>query len=184
MVNREISLRNNYNACLDFFNNVKSNTYIKLSDIAKHHNIGKASLTELVKLGYAEKISNGLYKWLFKNEEGEDIPLSKEHVILVLDSLRIKAQNYRAEKLEESMCEEVEDCWDPVEEEVKETITEEIEDEIVQTTTCSKTSRDYAFEIMRWLIENKSVELEKAPSTAVSLLDTLYLKLGYEEDNN
>jgi hypothetical protein len=49
---------------------------------------------------------------------------------------------------------------------------------------CSSERKNDAFEIMKLLIENKSVELEKAPSTSISLVDSLYLKLGYEKDNN
>lgn len=177
---RKKTVDNSYDACLELYTAIKNKIYVSLDEIANNHKISKSLFATLRREGIIKKQCNGVFTWHNENEEWNYVPLShdqvKELILIMNHHYKGLLESRAAEQINETVIEHT------IEHDVPE--QEEVEEVLLIDQSCSPERAEQAYKLMSLLISNKSVELEKAPSTAVSLLDSLYQKLGYEESHN
>ena len=172
-----------YNASLALYTAIKSNKYVKLESISRDYKINNSFFRRLVQLGIIDKVGNGIYIWKHEDESWQSCPLDRADIEMVMDDIVEHNKKLAEEKTEFSEPEsEVEPEAEAVNNTEEEAISNEAPEQNILSNNCSYDRMVMTYDLMKTLIENKSVPLEKAPSTAVDMIDHMLSKL--EERKN
>jgi hypothetical protein len=179
-----------YNASLALYTAIKSNKYVKFESISREYKINSSFFKMLVRLGVVDKVRNGVYVWKREDEAWQPCPLDRETINDVLDGILEYNKSLTEKKVEaEPVCEKEEDIENKPPSEDGWVFERSYEESMINTSPVQQITESpsnvehLCFNTMLTLIENNSVILEKAPSTAVDIVYKMLDEVANRKNN-